>query len=1094
MIPSPCRSLFKLLPLMPLLCLAFFSLASLAQPELDADSLDALRNEINNTSELAEERRQELLQRLDGAEAELENARAFKARAEQLQQLMENASEQVQLFNQRLQEVKSATDKASNEDLLPPDATVDQVRSQITLVSAERQALSERRTQLLQEIDNLPARRAEIQQRLVALQSQGGTPVSTALDASLEQRVAAAVAAAENRAAVAERQALEVEILSEPASARVNAAERTWLGAAINRTEAKLAALNQALDAARSSATEEQLKTTAQLQQQLQRDDPVLQRFAEENRSLAEQLQSVAHATDSARTEGNQLKATLEGLEQDSLLMQRRLEVAGRKEVLGRVMITRLNSLPETEELRREINQRNALIADTSMEQIDVEEEFRAINDRQDYLGTLLPDLQDWDSASQQLVNDLVDQRRDLLERNLQGMGLLLHQLLENNETTFTLITTTSEFHKFLLGNLLWVRNFSYLELASLKHQLAVLLNPESWTRLPAQLVSGYQALPWSSALLALLLLAILLRRQLRPVYNQMLSKPILISGATLWHMLAGLALSCLLVAPWPLLLFCAGVLLQEGIPASDFGDALAPALKFTAWILYLLLLTRLIASRHGVGRRYLKWNARMLDALRKELNWAGPTICFGVLLDVFVFHLDVVVSGGPLGALATAIVAGSIIAFSVRLLRQEIFCDDSLTRLGLRLTVVTAAAVIVMQAIGLLFAADIYLMALGRSVIALGLIKLAGDVLERWLLILRARLQKQAREEHRAHEQDSEAPDDEEAMIDVISLSEAHTKLLTMVRFLAAAVALFVIWAPSLPALTLLDSMTLWQAGDGAGGLRAITLFDLTLSVVILVVTALVTRNLPSISEVFMREWFNMSAGARYATSILLQYLVIAIGGALFLSTIGWEWSKVQWLVAALGVGIGFGLQEIVANFISGIIILFERPVRVGDVISAGGAEGVVKKINPRATIIETFERKEHLIPNKELITGQVINWTLSENAVRVIVPVGVAYGTDVRNAMALMYEAAGEVELVLPDPEPLVTFEDFGDNALLLWLRCYVSESRPRAWTELRTVINDKFNAAGISISFPQRDVHLDTAAPLQVEVRQLPAGTTD
>ena len=218
---------------------------------------------------------------------------------------------------------------------------------------------------------------------------------------------------------------------------------------------------------------------------------------------------------------------------------------------------------------------------------------------------------------------------------------------------------------------------------------------------------------------------------------------------------------------------------------------------------------------------------------------------------------------------------------------------------------------------------------------------------------------------------------------------------------------------------------------------------------------------------------------------SAMQESEVRAVGGAIFLNIIGWEWSKVQWLVEALGVGIGFGLQEIVANFISGLIILFERPIRVGDTISAGGAEGVVQEIKPRATVIRTFEGKEHLIPNKELITGQVINWSLSENAVRVVIPIGIAYGSNVRQAMSLLLESAREVDLVLAEPEPMVSFEDFGDNALLLWLRCYVAESRPAAWTALRISINEKFEAAGISISFAQRDVHLNLSQPLNFQI---------
>jgi potassium efflux system protein len=382
------------------------------------------------------------------------------------------------------------------------------------------------------------------------------------------------------------------------------------------------------------------------------------------------------------------------------------------------------------------------------------------------------------------------------------------------------------------------------------------------------------------------------------------------------------------------------------------------------------------------------------------------------------------------------------------------------------------------------------YLVALARSIVVLLEIKVVSDALERWLLILRARMQRDARLAQRAHD-DADSAEDQDDQVDLLSLSEAHAKLLGMVRVVATVAALWMIWSPSLPALNLFDSVTLWSVSVGAepGVVRDITLFDLLYSAFILVVTVLITRNLPSLSEVFMREWFNMSAGARYASGILLQYLVIAVGTSLFLTTIGWEWSKVQWLVAALGVGIGFGLQEIVANFISGIIILFERPVRVGDIISAGGAEGVVKKINPRATIIETFDRKEHLIPNKELITGQVVNWTLSDGAVRVIIPVGIAYGSDVRQALALLLESATEVPNVLAEPQPRASFEDFGDNALVLWLRCYVSEDRIGTWTELRTVINDKFAEAGISISFPQRDVHLDTLEPLQVELRHFP-----
>jgi potassium efflux system protein len=328
-------------------------------------------------------------------------------------------------------------------------------------------------------------------------------------------------------------------------------------------------------------------------------------------------------------------------------------------------------------------------------------------------------------------------------------------------------------------------------------------------------------------------------------------------------------------------------------------------------------------------------------------------------VLNAFALNLDAAASGGSLGALAMAVLATSIITAAVRLLRHNIFTDNRVIKTALRLTVGMATVVISMQLMGLLFAAGIYMVALGRSIVLILVIKTVSDIMERWLLILRARLERKTRDEMKAQDEEGDgATEESEDWVDVISLSDAHSKLLTLARLVALAVVLWVIWAPSLPALNLLDSVTLWQVADSADpevSLRAITLFDIAVSIFILVITALVAKHLPSLMQVIMLEWMNISAGARYASGILMQYLVIAIGGSMFLTTVGWEWSKVQWLVAAMGVGIGFGLQEIVANFISGLIILFERPIRVGDIISAGGAEGTVKKIKPRATIIET-------------------------------------------------------------------------------------------------------------------------------------------
>jgi potassium efflux system protein len=191
------------------------------------------------------------------------------------------------------------------------------------------------------------------------------------------------------------------------------------------------------------------------------------------------------------------------------------------------------------------------------------------------------------------------------------------------------------------------------------------------------------------------------------------------------------------------------------------------------------------------------------------------------------------------------------------------------------------------------------------------------------------------------------------------------------------------------------------------------------------------------------------------------------------------------QWLVAALGIG--FGLQEIVANFISGLIILFERPIRVGDVVTVGDTDGVVTKTRIRATTIRNPDRKELLVPNKEFITGRLLNWSLSDRIARIMVTVGVAYGTDVEQAHALMREVAEEHERVLKDPAPILSFEGFGDNSLTLILHAFIDDldRRVATITGLHKAIYQKVQQAGIGIAFPQRDLHLETREPLRISL---------
>ena len=267
----------------------------------------------------------------------------------------------------------------------------------------------------------------------------------------------------------------------------------------------------------------------------------------------------------------------------------------------------------------------------------------------------------------------------------------------------------------------------------------------------------------------------------------------------------------------------------------------------------------------------------------------------------------------------------------------------------------------------------------------------------------------------------------------------------------------------------------------------QSITLADVGLALIIAVITLLAGRNLPGLLEIAFLQRLPLDTGSRFAIATVARYTIFILGFTAALGAVEIGWSKVQWLAAALTFGLAFGLQEIFANFVSGLIILAERPVRVGDTVTVGSVSGTVTRIQMRATTITDWDRKELIVPNKSFITDQVINWSLSSTILRVMVEVGIAYGSDVKKAEQLLYEAAEECDLIIDDPPARVWFLGFGDNSLNFRLNAFIStiDHLLASRSAIHFLINQKFADAGISISFPQRDVHLDTARPLDIRI---------
>jgi small-conductance mechanosensitive channel len=250
----------------------------------------------------------------------------------------------------------------------------------------------------------------------------------------------------------------------------------------------------------------------------------------------------------------------------------------------------------------------------------------------------------------------------------------------------------------------------------------------------------------------------------------------------------------------------------------------------------------------------------------------------------------------------------------------------------------------------------------------------------------------------------------------------------------------------------------------------------------VVFYVALLVSR---AVQTILLREVlprYGADKGVQISISRLVHYAVLTCGFFVMLRVLGFKPEQITILGGAFGVGIAFGLQAIVNNFASGLILLFERPIKVGDTLQLGSEFGEVKKMGLRATVIRTFDNAEIVVPNSDLITGQVTNWTLASRKVRVRVPIGVAYGTEVAKVLEILRGIAAANPMVLGDPPPAAFFLAFGASSLDFELRVWIPDflEKTQVLSDLNQDIEAELSANGIEIPFPQTDLHIRSVDP--------------
>ncbi len=924
----------------------------------------------------------------------------------------------------------------------------------------------------------------------------------------------------------AELDLLKLKLSNQSLLTNLTQAQRDSTANRIGQLQSDLELLNTAAAAHRETQASEARQAAELLQAETANLPDPLRRIGEENAANRTELEQLVIREKQVSQDLATARQQLDEIRTDFASTRQRVDVVGASEAIGSMLYRRREALPSLRSYSRNSAERKEEINQATDRQITIEELLRERGNIQEVINRTLhalpaePDHPHSDEL-QNLTRNLVQSRREALNELQKVYSRYIAQLTSLDLAERQLVEVSESYINYINDQLIWISSGTLTNLNTLGNSLLWVFQGDKWVQLANDLLAAVVHRPAVALFFGLLLFLQMRRRKFAAEQLPLLAKSVRKIRTdrfplTLW----ALFFTLVKIGLPPLLTIGLGLQLKLLPTAAPFTVAFADALINVGISLTAALLLYEVCRPEGVGPRHLRWSRSICDPLSRELRWVIPLAAPLRFLVALSAGASLPAEAMIIGRLSVIAIMIATLVFQYRLLQRQGELMNS-WRQSSPQSLLVQLQFLWLPLLMLIGVGMIASTAMGYQTLALRLLEhievtfwffvglfFLRELLLRYLFVAERRLRYEnalrKREELRSQREQEQQPpvEDESAAISVEvpelnfdALSEQAKRLVRFTYLFSAVVGSWMIWGDLLPALDFFTRIALpistQQIVDGVTTETPLSLSDLLVGVVVLVVTLLAAKNLPGVLEITLLQRLPLDAGARYALTTLVQYLIVGIGLVSAFSTIGFQWSSIQWLVAALGVGLGFGLQEIVANFISGIILLFERPIRVGDVVTLDNTTGVVSRIRIRATTIINYDKQELLIPNKEFITGRVVNWTLTDKVNRVVVNVGVAYGTDVSRAMALLLEAAHENPNVLSDPPPVATFESFGDNALGLVLRTYLGamDNRLPTITALHEAVNRKFNDAGISISFPQRDLHLDTTRPLDIRLSRTP-----
>jgi len=1079
------------------------ALVTIEQVRSKLDTLATLRD-------LPDSERSQVKELYQQAISQLEAVKTYADAIENYQQLLQSAPTQTA----RLQE--SVLDKPppglqpglSTEDLAKrlTQAQVDlgDARKRFNELDQQLAAQQARPKTIPTELNDYKERAAELDAKLQAVSLAATTPLLTE---------------ARRLALMSQRQALaqglimlEQEQLSYDVRLALLNAQRAAATQDIARAQAQIQQLQTLLNERRRSETAAAVEQTTQATEEAAAKPAVIREAAQENAAISQQLKDVVLRGNEISDRQNRFNRQLADLTERVGGIKQQLGIAGFNDAIGPVLLQERRNLPDVRQYLRNASERQQQIVQARLDQYQATERLRRARSVEEEIKQLTADAEAGELGAQRdaveaELRTLLADRQPLLQKLAESYASLISQLVAADDSQRKLSDQAAQYGALLDRYLLWVRSSSPLNrewVLGLGQALEWLVTPGHWREAGRNALQGLTHQAFSLALAALALLGFLYYRR----------RFILLLGAgvdaigdvrndSFWLTVRALGITGLLALPWPWLLLWLGWLLRTSAE-TDFARGLSQGLIAGAFVTLTCTFLRQLCRPKGVAIAHFGWNESGCRFLRRHLGWflwigppsvivtglcdAQPEALYGDTLGRAVFCL---------GTLALAVLLWRVLHPGRRLLAELMARRTGLVwRLRHLWYPLILGQYLLM--VGLALAGYYYTAFQLRERLALTAWLLLGalllvNLLLRWLNVSQRRLALQRalskREAQRAaRAKDASAPLSGEAapevleipVVDLASVGEQTRGLINLLVFVSLSFGLWQIWADLIPAFSILNEITLWhQTVQTAGGAQVadITLGNILIAVALLLLMGFLARNLPGVLELVVLERLSVESGTRNAIITISRYLIVAIGLATALDIVGIGWGQVQWLVAALGVGLGFGLQEIFANFVSGLILLLERPIRVGDTVTLGDQSGTVARIHIRATTLVDWDRKEIIVPNKTFITSALINWTRNDSITRVVVPVGVAYDSDPQHVHDLLLEIATLHPLVLNEPAPAVLFLKFGESALEFEVRVFVRElvNRLAVTHELHNRILAVLRANQIEIPFPQREVHL-------------------